>query len=145
MTRFAPQRLPELNVFGFGALLNHPWEFLQAPLFRGMADARHWDAVKVCTVAALADGAILVAAFWAVAAMRRSRRWWVQPSTRDVLVFLASGLLITIVGERLAAGPLGVWAYGDRMPTLAGVGLAPLLQWLVLPPVVLWVVRRQLT
>jgi len=28
---------------------------------------------------------------------------------------------------------------------LLGVGLSPLLQWVVLPPIVVWFVRRQLT
>jgi hypothetical protein len=30
------------------------------------------------------------------------------------------------------------------MPVLAGIGLAPLLQWLVIPPCVLWLAARHL-
>jgi hypothetical protein len=30
------------------------------------------------------------------------------------------------------------------MPTIAGIGLLPILQWLVLPPLVLLAVRRSL-
>jgi hypothetical protein len=28
------------------------------------------------------------------------------------------------------------------MPTLAGIGIAPLAQWLVLPPVAVWLLRN---
>jgi hypothetical protein len=61
--------------------------------------------------------------------------------------FVGAGVVITIVMERLATGPLGRWAYAERMPIvpLADVGLSPLLQWFVLPPLIVWFVRRQLT
>ncbi|WP_162899861.1 hypothetical protein [Halomonas sp. JS92-SW72] len=38
------------------------------------------------------------------------------------------------------------WQYGELMPTLPllGTGLAPLLQWLLLPPLIVWLARRQL-
>lgn len=37
--------------------------------------------------------------------------------------------------------------YAEAMPTLPvlGAGFAPLLQWTLLPPIVMWFVRRQLT
>jgi hypothetical protein len=48
--------------------------------------------------------------------------------------------------ERLATGPLGRWAYADAMPVVPvlEVGLSPLVQWIVLPPLIVWFVRRQL-
>ncbi len=52
-------RLPKANVLLFGFLLNFPWEFIQAPLFDGMAGAPHWEAVKSCTSAALGDAVIM--------------------------------------------------------------------------------------
>jgi hypothetical protein len=56
-------------------------------------------------------------------------------------------VVITIVMERLSTGPLGRRAYAERMPIvpLVDVGLSPLLQWIVLPPLIVWFVRRQLT
>jgi hypothetical protein len=57
------------------------------------------------------------------------------------------GVLITILMEWLATQVLSRWAYAESMPVipLLRVGLAPLLQWVVLPPIVVWFVRRQLT
>ena len=37
------------------------------------------------------------------------------------------------------------WAYGAAMPTVAGIGLAPFMQWVLLPPLILWLARRHIT
>jgi hypothetical protein len=36
------------------------------------------------------------------------------------------------------------WGYDATMPMLFGVGLSPLAQWLVIPPVAVWLVRRRM-
>lgn len=137
---------PAANVAAFAFLLNHPWEFLQVPLFRGMAAAPHWEAVKVCTAATLGDAAIAVVAFRAVAAAAGTR-WILRPTAGRIAGFVAVGVAITVVAERLATGPLERWGYAEAMPIVPvlGVGLAPVLQWVLLPPLVAWFVRRQLT
>lgn len=139
--------LPEFNVALFGFLLNYPWEFLQVPFFEGMATAPHWSAVKLCTRAALGDALILVFDYWVVSAAIRRRRWITHPEWSHVAAFVGVGLLVTLLFEGLATGPLDRWEYAGTMPIipLLGIGLAPLLQWLVLPPLLLWLVRRQIT
>ena len=138
--------VPETNVAIFAFLLNFPWEFFQVPFFAGMATAPHWDAIRFCTRASLGDAGIAVVAFWAVAIAVRSRTWVRHPRPVEVLGFVAGGVAITIVFEWLATGVLGRWAYADTMPVvpLVDVGLLPLLQWIVLPPLIVWFVRRQL-
>ncbi len=138
---------PAANVAVFAFLLNYPWEFLQVPLFRSMAPAPHWEAIKVCTSATLGDAVIAVVAFWGVAAMAGTRRWILAPSTGQLAGFITIGVAITLVLEWLATGPLGRWEYAEAMPVipLLGVGLSPVLQWILLPPLVAWFVRRQLT
>lgn len=139
--------IPEVNVALFAFLLNFVWEFFQVPFFEDMADMAHWDAVKICTSATVGDIGIALVAFWSVAALSRSRSWILSPSGWQVLTFVAVGVLITVVAEWLATDVLNRWAYATSMPTLPllGTGLLPLLQWLVLPPLVVWFVRRQLT
>ncbi len=39
---------------------------------------------------------------------------------------------------------LGRWAYAERMPLVLGVGVTPLLQWVLVPPLPLWLARRYL-
>lgn len=139
---------PEFNVVLFALLLNFPWEFLQVPLFDGMPQARHWDAVKACARAAVGDAAIALAAFGVVAFAERSRAWVMQPRWRSALTFTGFGVFVTAVIERLALSGLWVerWEYSSLMPVVPGlgVGLSPLMQWLLLPPLLLWLVRRQL-
>ncbi len=138
--------LPELNVAIFAFLLNYPWEFLQVPFFAGMASAPHWDAVQFCTGATLGDAGIALISFWAVAAVAGSRAWILEPSAPHVLGFIAVGVGITVVAEWIATEVLHRWAYAERMPTLPvlGTGILPLLQWIVVPPLVVWFVRRHL-
>lgn len=139
---------PEFNVALFTLLLNYPWEFLQVPLFEQMPRVPHWEAVKACSQAALGDAVIALLAFWVVALMRRSRAWIARPNLTSTLVCVASGVVITTLIERLALSGLWVerWAYSPLMPVVPGleVGLSPLMQWLILPLLVLWLVGRQL-
>jgi hypothetical protein len=138
-------RTPELNVVIFSFLLNLPWELWQVPFFRGMADQPHWLGVKACTQATFGDAGIALVAFWVTAFFARTRSWISQPRRSDIVTFIGVGLVATIVFESLAIGVLERWAYSDSMPRLSilGIGLLPLLQWLLLPPLVLWFVRRQ--
>jgi hypothetical protein len=139
--------LPELNVAVFAFLLNFLWEFWQIPFFKDMPAIPHWQGVKTCTVATLGDVGIALVAFWAVAAANQSRAWVLDPSAGEVWGFVAVGLAITIVGEWLLTEVLHRWSYASSMPTLPvlGTGLLPVLQWIILPPLVVWFVYRQLT
>ena len=139
---------PEFNVAVFAFLLNYPWEFLQVPLFDRLASAEHWEAIKGCSSAALGDTVIMLAAYWIVAAIAGSRRWIIAPSGLQLALFVTMGVSITALIEWLALHGLWIrsWSYSPLMPVIPGVrvGLAPLLQWIVLPPLVVWFVRRQL-
>jgi hypothetical protein len=137
---------PEFNILIFSFLLNLPWEVWQVPFFRGMADRPHWEGIVACTRAAFGDAGISLASFWMVAAFVRTRSWILKPRAGDILAFTAVGVAATIVLEYLATGSWGRWAYNDAMPRVPvlGTGLVPLLQWLILAPVVLWLIRRQI-
>jgi len=137
---------PEFNIVVFSFLLNFPWEVWQVPFFMGMADRSHWEGIVACTRATFGDVAISLAALWIVAVSARSRSWILKPRRKDILAFVAIGVAATIVLENLATGLWGRWAYIDAMPRVPvlGTGLVPLLQWLVMAPAVVWLVRRQI-
>ncbi len=63
-----------------------------------------------------------------------------------MLGFVALGLVATVILEALATGPAGRWSYGPSMPRLPvlGTGIVPIVQWVLLPPILVWFVRRQL-
>ena len=141
-------RSPEFNVMLFAFLLNYPWEFIQSPLFEGMSDKPHWEAVKGCTRAALGDAVIMLIAYWGVALPSRNRAWIATPARRDVWILLSIGVCITIIIEWLVLHGwwLASWSYSAAMPVIPGLGVGwvPVLQWLVLPPLVAALVGRQL-
>lgn len=139
--------IPELNVAIFSFLLNFVWEMWQIPFFVALSSGPHWDGVAACTQATFGDAAISLVAFWSVAAFARSRRWILAPSATQIWSFVLVGVVTTIAFEALATGVLERWSYSPSMPTLPilGTGLFPLLQWILLPPLTIWFVRRQLT
>lgn len=142
-------RWPELALAGFAFLLNFPWEIIQSPLFEGMASMPHRDAVQYCTRAAFGDAGIMLIAYWMVAAVSGRGRGWLQQSGRmPIAIFVIIGVLITIAIELLATSGrwLEGWTYSADMPILWGlnVGLVPVLQWIILPPVAVLLTRRQL-
>lgn len=137
--------LPEANFFVFGYLVHYPWELLQTPLFAHLAEVPHWQGVKFCSAAALGDALLTLVAYW-IAASTDGRRWMLDLGRRAVAVYLAAGLLATVGLEWLNTTVLGRWEYSPVMPTLPllGTGLSPLVQWILLPLLVLGIVHRQL-
>ncbi|MBA3520493.1 MAG: cytochrome c biogenesis protein CcdA, partial [Rhizobiales bacterium] len=133
-----------LSVFAF--LLNFVWEFLQAPFFEAVPNVPHWEGVKLCSIATLGDAAIMLFAFWCVAAAAQTRAWILSPRRRHLAGFAGVGVAITI-GLEWSALVTGRWQYSEAMPVIPflEIGLVPILQWIFVPLVTAWFVRRQLT
>ena len=115
------------------------------PFFRGMADQPHWVGVKACTLATLGDAGIALTAFWVTAIFAKDRSWVLWPSRLNIAIFVSVGVAATILLETLAIDVFDRWAYGNNMPRLPvlGTGLLPIVQWMVIPLLVIWFVRRQ--
>lgn len=139
--------VPELNMAMFAFLLHFAWEILQSGFFHGMEAARHGDAVRVCTQATFGDVGITLVAFWVMAWRGGGRHWPLRPRAGQIAGFTAAGLAVTIVLELLATQVWYRWSYSQALPIipLLEVGLIPLMQWSVLPPLLVWFVHRQLT
>lgn len=129
-------------VAAFGLLVNWPWEFLQVPLYAGMADAGHWEATLVCTQATLGDAFILLLAFVLASAVLRQGQWVIEGKIRPKVLFVAVAFLISMVFEVTSVYVLDRWSYAPAMPVFAGMGLSPIVQWILLPPLTLWLARR---
>lgn len=138
--------LPELNVALFSFVFHFVWELLQVPTYAGMAQLDHWTGVLVCTQASLGDVGFALIAFWITAGIARSRRWIVKPTLYQVLIFVGIGVALTIGFESFYTRVTFRWTYSELMPIVPpfGVGLSPLVQWIVVPLLVLFVVGRQI-
>lgn len=145
MTKLLRQA-PEVPIAGFAFLTNFVWEMLQVPWFTGMSIASHGRVVWVCVQATGGDILILLGAFWLSSIVMRRRDWLITGELRPVALVVGTGVAVTVFIEALATGPLDRWQYAEAMPVIPiiGTGLAPLLQWLLLPPLVLWLSRRHL-
>jgi len=143
----AVRDLPELNIALFAFLLNFVWEMFQIVLYQGMKETPHSEAVLTCTQATLGDVGIALAAFWSVAWLDGGRQWPHRPTAARVAGFALIGILVTIAFKLLATRAWKLWSYSQLMPVipLLEISLVPLVQWMVLPPFIIWFVHRQLT
>lgn len=139
---------PAFNIAVFALLLSLPWEFGKMWLYAGASEISHLRGIRICMAATLGDAVIMLTAFWVVAAIARSPGWVRAPTTSHVAGFVLIGLALTIAIEIIATRSDGLfgWRYTPAMPVtpLLGIGLAPILMWLMVPVAVLWFVRRQI-
>lgn len=139
---------PAFNITIFALLLSLPWEFGQMWLYAGASGMSHLKGIQICMAATLGDAVIMLVAFAIIAAFARSQEWVRAPKLTQSAGFVLIGLAVTIAIEIIATRADGIlsWRYAPAMPVtpLLGVGLAPLLMWLVVPLLVLWFVRRQI-
>ena len=133
-------RLPAA-LFAVAVAVNYVWEVAQSPLYAGME--RPGLVLWHCLLASLGDGLLVLLIYAAGRAAFGRRDWFERPGAAGYFLMLAAGFLIAAAVEA-AALSLGYWGYKDSMPRLPalGLGLAPLAQMLVLPPLVFFVVGR---
>ena len=126
--------------------LHFAWEMAHASLFAPMDRLPFWQATAWCTRAAGWDVVISVAAYAAAALAVRRVLWIHHPTRWPYSIYFAVGLAITIAIERWAIAA-DRWQYREAMPTIAGIGLTPLLQWVVIPAAMVgimrWITRKR--
>jgi hypothetical protein len=98
-----------------------------------------WDVLH-CTIG---DLGIAVDSFMLAAAATRDLAWPLRRPRAGLALASVAGLAWTFVSEWQAVYIRGAWAYAPAMPTLLGIGLLPVLQWMVIPPLVLTLARRR--
>ncbi|MDZ4095290.1 MAG: hypothetical protein U1D35_10330 [Paracoccaceae bacterium] len=143
--RTARRSVPiEADLLILSFLGHFTWELLQAPLFSSLDGTSHFAGIVICLRATLGDMGIALAAFWAAAMIAGGRKWVARPTPRSVAAYLGTGLIVTIGFEYVSTEVLNRWSYAPQMPRLPvlGTGLAPLLQWLIIPTLVLWYLKR---
>ena len=122
--------------------LNLVWEISHVGLYTIWREA---DGLRIawsvfhCT---LGDVVIAVAGF-ALAAIVLWRANWPlsHPWTGGVVVVIGA-ITFTTWSEWYNVYRAGAWGYATNMPLIFGIGLTPLLQWLILPPVMVVAYRK---
>ena len=115
-------------------VLNLAWEIAQVRLYTLWAEADGltvaWSLLH-CTL-----GDVLIAlALFALTGMALGRADWPasRPWTGGAMVVIGA-LAHTAWSEWYNVYRAGSWGYSASMPLIFGIGVSPLLQWLILPP-----------
>lgn len=139
--------LPMIRAYLFWTIGAHlGWEIVQLPLYTIWA--RESPAYIAFAVLHCTAGDVLIAGSTLILSLViiGSGAWPVTHFWPVVYLATATGVAITIYSEWLNTTVRLAWAYSEWMPVVPvlGTGLTPLAQWLVFPPLGLWLCRRRL-
>lgn len=122
-------------------ILNSIWEVAQVELYTIWIEA---DAISVawallhCT---LGDVLIALAMFALAGMILRCADWPGSRPWAGGAIVAIGAMSYTAWSEWYNVYGVGNWSYTASMPIIFGIGLSPLLQWLVLPPVMVCAYR----
>lgn len=135
--------VPELAFCFLAFFINFFWEvihtyFYTLKFFPFSTMLYHW---LHCT---LGDVAISLGSFWLVSLACRTRRWLFRINRLKIFGFIMVGVIYTIISELVNVNIYKSWDYNQMMPIIPWikVGLTPVLQWIIIPPVVIFLVRH---
>jgi hypothetical protein len=125
-----------VRLFFVAVAINLLWEMAQMGLF---ASTGSWIRDSAgCFWASLGDGGMVLAIYAAGALVFRRLDWFRRPGVAGYAVMLTIGVILAAAFE-LAALRSGRWAYTSWMPQLpmmAGLGVLPMMQMMILPPII---------
>ncbi len=122
----------EIRILVFGFVLSLAWELLQSPFYADTFEASWFTLLYNRVHCSGGDALILLFAFWIVALIW-GRTWMSKITWVPFITFMAIGVVYTVFSEYLNVYILEGWAYSYWMPMVAGIGLVPVLQWVVVP------------
>jgi len=125
---------------------NAVWEMAQMPLYTLWRSGTSRQIVVAIVHCTGGDVPIAVAALVMALLLVGPPDWPATAVARTAVVAVAAGFGYAVYSEYLNTVVREAWAYSDLMPTLPwlGTGLAPLAQWLVVPPLALvWATRAR--
>ena len=121
--------------------LNLAWEIAHVRLYTLWASADGLSVAWALFHCTLGDVVIALAMFALVVVMLGDKDWPVSRPWAGGAMVVAGALAYTAWSEWYNVYRAGSWNYSASMPLVFGIGLSPLLQWLVLPPVMVAVYR----
>ena len=127
-----------VNYLGLTAMLQLLWEVLQLPLYTLWYDSST-SAIAYAVVHCTA-GDVLIAGFSFLGAhiLLRAGDWPESRYRQAASVSILLGVTYTAFSEWNNTVVTHSWAYSNWMPTLWGIGLSPIAQWLIIPAFAFW-------
>ena len=132
------------RVFLWAVALNFLWEMAQAYAYSGMPPSS-LEATLMCGRASLIDGVLVLGIFGGGVVVFSRIDWAERPGLPGYFFMVAAGFLVSVIIELNAVYRVGKWGYRETMPLLPPweVGVLPVLQMLLLPPVIFLLSRRK--
>ena len=133
---------PALAWTALALLLNLLWEIAHVPLYTISRDADFSGIAAAVLHCTAGDGLIALANFVLAGLVLREANWPVVRPVAGAAIAASLAFAFTIYSEWRNVYETGAWAYLPAMPLVYGIGLTPMLQWLVIPPVATYLLRR---
>ena len=128
---------------GWMLALNVAWEIAEISLYT--LPPAPFPFYTAYSIAHCSIGDMLIAsAVYLGAALAAGWRWPIDAPVRGLSALLPLAVGYTAYSEWRNVYVIGTWGYDATMPTVFGLGLSPLAQWLVVPPIAVLLVRRGL-
>jgi len=129
--------------FFFSFMIFGMWEWVQTPFFTDITDNINtivWYRVH-CTIG---DIMILGISLVIWSLYKKDNLWFFYPKKKDYLAVTILGASYTAYSEILNVVIRKSWGYSELMPTIPGthIGLVPVIQWLILPSVIIYICAR---
>ena len=121
--------------------LNLPWEVAQVRLYTIWAEADSLSVAWALLHCSLGDVVIALAMFVLAGIMLWRADWAASRPWAGGAIAVTGAVAYTAWSEWYNVYRAGSWGYTASMPLIFGIGLSPLLQWLILPPILVLAYR----
>ena len=140
-------RIPEVSLCTWSFLLNSFWEVAHT-YFYTLKEAPFKTMLYGWVHCTIGDVLITLGTYWVVSLLSLNRRWFLDLKREKLkfIGFIILGVSYTSLSEWLNVHIFRSWGYNETMPLIPWLhlGLTPLLQWAIVPPIVLLLVRHYL-
>ena len=122
-------------------LFNLMWEIAQVRLYALWAEADWMTVAWSLLHCSLGDVVIALAMFALAGLVHRRADWPASRPWTGGAIIVVGAMAFTAWSEWYNVYRVAKWGYTASMPTIFGIGVSPLLQWLILPPVMVYAYR----
>ena len=123
-------------------VFNLTWEIAHVRLYTIWAAADGMGVAWALFHCTLGDVVIALVMFVLAGMMLGRADWPVSRPWPGGVIVVIGALAFTAWSEWYNVYRAGNWAYTASMPMIFGIGLSPLMQWLILPPMIVAMHRR---
>ena len=117
-------------------VLNLAWEIAQVRLYTVWAEADGPGIFRALLHCSLGDAVIALVMFALAGIVVQRADWPASRPWAGGAIVVIGAMCFTAWSEWYNVYRAGNWGYAASMPMIFGIGLSPMLQWLILPPAI---------